>query len=130
MTATPQSPTTPAGKKSKATKKKKAAKPINLCALQMWVLTTNLKKHHVVAIAHEKKWVVSNVDTITSDVANELSSNHQWSHKGPFGKRIVPGNPESLAMFRHPLVYDPISGMHVVASDVCDESREPALHDG
>ncbi|KAL3784514.1 hypothetical protein ACHAW5_005277 [Stephanodiscus triporus] len=26
----------------------------------------------------------------------------------------------ALAMFRHPLVYDPMSGAHVVANDVCD----------
>ncbi len=24
-------------------------------------------------------------------------------------------------MFRHPLVYDPISGTHIVANDVCDD---------
>jgi hypothetical protein len=71
-----------------------------------------------------KKWVVGNVDTITGDVANEPSSNHQWSHKRPFGKRIAPGNPESLAMFRHPLVYNPISGVHVVANNVCDDGPD------
>jgi hypothetical protein len=123
-TGTPQLPTAPAGKKSKATKKKKAAKPIDLRALPMWVLTTNLKKHCVMAIAHEQKWVIGNADTITGDVANEPSSNHQWSHKGLFGGRIAPGNPESLAMFRHPLVYDPISGAHVMANNVCDEGPD------
>ncbi len=66
----------PAGKKSKATKKKKAAKPVNLRALPMWVLTTDLKKHRNVAIAHEKKWVIGNADTITGDIANEPSSKH------------------------------------------------------
>ncbi len=97
-TVTPQLPTALAGKKSKVTKKKKAAKPVNLCALPMWVSTTNLKKHRVVAIAHKQKWVVGNADMITGDIANELSSNHQWSHKGPFGKRIMPGNPEYMDM--------------------------------
>mmetsp|Transcript_6317 Transcript_6317/g.15713 ORF Transcript_6317/g.15713 Transcript_6317/m.15713 type:complete len:627 (+) Transcript_6317:88-1968(+) len=29
----------------------------------------------------------------------------------------------ALAMFRHPLVYDPMSGAHAVANDVCDESE-------
>ncbi len=123
LTATLQLPTAPAGKKSKATKKKKAAKPINLRASPMWVLMTNLKKHCVVAIAHEQKLLVGK-DTITSDVADEPLSNHQWSHKGPFGERITPGNPESLAMFRHPLVYDPISGAHVVANNVCDDGPD------
>jgi hypothetical protein len=123
LTATPQLPTAPAGKKSKATKKKKAAKPVNLCASPMWVLTTDLKKHRVVAIAHEQKWVVGNADTITGDVANEPSSNHQWSYKRPFGERIA-GNPESLAMSRHLSVYDPISGAHVVANNVCDDGPD------
>jgi hypothetical protein len=123
-TATPQSPTAPSGKKSKATKKKKTAKPVNLCASPMWVLTTNLKKHRIVAIAHEQKWIVGNADTITGDVADEPLSNHQWSHIGPFGERIVPGNPESLAMFRHPWVYDPISSAHVVANDMCDDGPD------
>ncbi len=95
---TPQLPTPPARKKSKATKKKKATKPVDLRASPMWVSTTNLKKHCIVAIAHEQKWVVGNTDTITGDVANEPSSNHQWSHKGLFGKRIVPGNPEYMDM--------------------------------
>ncbi len=53
-TATPQLPTGPAGKKSKATKKKKAAKPVDLCTLPMWVLTTNLKKHCIMAIAYKQ----------------------------------------------------------------------------
>jgi hypothetical protein len=88
-TATPQSPTAPVGKKSKATKKKKASKPINLRASPMWVLMTNLKKHRVVAIAHKQKWVVGNADMITGEVANEPSSSHQWSHKGPFGDRAI-----------------------------------------
>ncbi len=98
----------------------------------MWVSTTDLKKHRIVAIAHEQKWVLGNADTITGDVADEPSSNHQRSHKGPFGERIAPGNPESLAMFRHPLVYDPISGAHVVANDVCDDGPDddgaPSFH--
>jgi hypothetical protein len=91
-TATPQS------KKSKATKKKKAAKPVDLRASPMWVSMTDLKKHRVVAIAHEQKWVVGNADTITGDFTDEPSSNHQWSHKGPFGERIAPGNPEYMDM--------------------------------
>lgn len=34
----------------------------------------------------------------------------------------------AIAMFRHPLVYDPILGEHVVANDVCDDnSLSPAL---
>jgi hypothetical protein len=41
-----------------------------------------------------KKRVASNVATITGGVANEPTWNYQWSHKGPFGKRIAPGNPE------------------------------------
>ncbi len=93
LTAKPP-PTAPAAKKSKTTKKKKTAEPVDLLAMPMWVLTINTKKHHVVAIAHEQKMVASNVATITGDVANEPTLNYQWSHKGPFGKRIVPGNPE------------------------------------
>ncbi len=27
-------------------------------------------------------------------------------------------------MFRHPLVYDPISGAHVVANGVCDDGSD------
>merc|ERR1712194_352627 len=27
----------------------------------------------------------------------------------------------AIAMFRHPLVYDPMLGMHAVANDVCDD---------
>jgi hypothetical protein len=100
LTATPQLPTALARKKSKATKNKKAAKLVNFRALPMWVSTTNLKKHYVVAIAHEQKWVVGNMDTITGDVIDEPSSNHQCSYKGPFGKRIAPGNPEYMDMSR------------------------------
>ena len=57
----------------------------------MWVSTNNTKKHRIVAIVQEQKWVSGNAATITGNVAGEPSSNHQWSHKGPFGKRVMPG---------------------------------------
>ena len=84
----------PPQKRSKTIKKKKAAEPINLCTTLMWVSTNNTKKHRIVAIAHKQKWVASNAATITGNIPNEPTSNYQWSHKGPFGKRIAPGNPE------------------------------------
>ena len=31
---------------------------------------------------------------ITGDIASKPTSNYQWSHKGPLGERIPPGNPE------------------------------------
>ena len=86
-------PTTPATKKSKTTKKKKASKPVDLSVMPMWVSMNDMKKHCIVAITHEQKWVAGDAATITGDIANEPTSNHQWSHKGPFGKRIAPGNP-------------------------------------
>ncbi len=64
----------------------------------MWVLTTNLKKHHVMAITHKPKLVAGNAGTITGNVADEPFSNHQWYQKGLFGKRIAPGIPEYMDM--------------------------------
>ncbi len=105
-TTTSPPPTAPAIKKSMTTKKKKAAEPVDLCTTPMWVSTNDTKKHHVVAIAHEQKCVAGNATTITGDIANEPTSNYQWSHKGPFGKRIALGNLEygnmsSLQAFLH-----------------------------
>jgi hypothetical protein len=95
LTKTPPLPTAPTAKKSKATtKKKKATKPVDLRTTPMWVSMTNVKKHHVVTIAHKQKWVAGKTGTITGNITNEPSSNHQWSHKGLFGERITPGNPE------------------------------------
>ena len=36
----------------------------------------------------------SYVATITGDVDDKPTSNHQWYHKGTFGKMIIPGNLE------------------------------------
>ncbi len=92
-------PTTPAAKKSKpATKKKKASESVDLCKNPVWVTSTDGKRHRVVAIAHEQKWVAGIAATITGDVADEHASIHQWCHKDPFGERIAPGDPEHANM--------------------------------
>jgi hypothetical protein len=52
--------------KGKTASKKKATKPIALCATQMWVKTTDGASHPVVAIAHRQKWVVGMVMSPTS----------------------------------------------------------------
>jgi hypothetical protein len=96
LTATPPPSTAPATKKGKLPGKKKSAKPIDLWTLRMWVLTTNLKKHCFVVIAHKQKWVASNAGTITGNVSNKPLSNCQWYQKGPFGKRSAPGIPEYM----------------------------------
>jgi hypothetical protein len=94
-TATPLPTATPAAKKSKATKKKnKASVSVDLREHPVWVVPTDGKKHRVVAIAHEQKWVAGVPAAITGDVADEHTSIHQWCHKDPFGERIAPGNPE------------------------------------
>ena len=72
----PPPPTIPTAKKSKTTKKKKAAEPVDLCTMPMWVSTNDRKKHPVVAIALEKKWVAGNAATITGNVANEPTLNY------------------------------------------------------
>ena len=64
----------------------------------MWVVQTDGKRHRVVAIAHERKWVAGVAEAITGDIAKEHASIHQWCHKDPFGKRIGPGNPEYSIM--------------------------------
>ena len=93
-TVTPPLPAAPAAKKSKATKtKKKASKTVDLCEHPVWVVPTDGKKHRVVAIAHEQKWVTGIAAMITGDIANEHTSIHQWCHKDPFGERIALGNP-------------------------------------
>jgi hypothetical protein len=75
-------------KKGKTTGKKKAAKPVDLCATPMWTKTNDGTSHHIVAIAHGQKWVVGNVATINGDITDEPSSSHQWYQKGPSGKRL------------------------------------------
>jgi hypothetical protein len=50
------------------------------------------------AIAHEQKWVSSNAGTITGNVADKPSSDHQWYQEGLSGKRIMPGIPEYMGM--------------------------------
>jgi hypothetical protein len=105
-TATPTPSTAPTTKKGKTTGKKKSAKPINLRASPMWALMTNLAKHCVRAIAHEKKWVAGNAETITGNVTDEPTSGRQWYQKGLSGERIAPGNPDfadtsPLAAFVH-----------------------------
>jgi hypothetical protein len=87
-------------------KNKKSAKPIDLRTSPMWVSTTDLSMHRVVAIAHEQKWVAGNTETITGNVADEPTSDRQWYQKGPSGERIAPGNPNfadmsPLAAFVH-----------------------------
>ena len=105
-TAMPMPSTAPTTKKGKTTGKKKSAKPINLRASPMWALMTNLAKHCVRAIAHEKKWVAGNAETITGNVADEPTSGRQWYQKGLSGERIALGNPDfadmsPLAAFVH-----------------------------
>ncbi len=57
-TAMPRPSSAPTTKKGKTTGKKKAAKPVNLCAMPMWAKTTDNTSHRIVAIAHGQKWVV------------------------------------------------------------------------
>jgi hypothetical protein len=64
----------------------------------MWANITDGASHHVVAITHGQKWVVSNVATINGDIANKPLSSCQWHQKGPSGKRIVLGNPDFADM--------------------------------
>jgi hypothetical protein len=102
-TATSTPSTAPTTKKGKTTGKKESAEPIDLRTSPMWVSTTDLAKHRVVAIAHEQKWVAGNAETITGNVADEPTSDRQWYQKG---ERIVPGNPNfadmsPLAAFVH-----------------------------
>jgi hypothetical protein len=98
LTAMPPLSTAPAMNKGKLTGKKKSTKSINLWTLLMWVSTTNLKKHCVVAIAHKQKCVAGIAGTITGNVPDEPLSNHQFYQKGPLGKRIAPGIPEYMDM--------------------------------
>jgi hypothetical protein len=97
-TATSTPSTAPTTKKGKTTGKKKSAEPIDLRMSPMWVSTTDLAKHRVVAIAHEQKWVVDNAETITGNVADEPMSDRQWYQKGPSGERIAPGKPNFAGM--------------------------------
>jgi len=98
-TVTPPPHTAPATKKSKATKKKKkASKTVDLREHPVWAVPTDDKKHRVVPIAHEQKWVAGFAATITGDVTDEHTSIHQWFHKDQFGERIAPGNPEHSIM--------------------------------
>jgi hypothetical protein len=96
-TATSTPSTIPTTKKGKTTGKKKSAEPIDLRTSPMWVSTTDLAKHRVVAIAHEQKWVAGNAETITGNVDNK-TSDCQWFQEGPSGERIAPGNPNFLDM--------------------------------
>jgi hypothetical protein len=90
------SPTT---KKGKTTGKKKAAKPIGLCAALLWVKTrTNVASRCIMAITHGQKWVVGNAATINGDINNKPLSGHQWYQKGPSSKGFVPGNPDFAGM--------------------------------
>jgi len=58
--ATSMPSTTPTTKKGKTTdKNEKSSKPIDLRMSPMWVSTTDLSMHRVVAIAHEQKWVAA-----------------------------------------------------------------------
>ena len=104
---TPHLTTAPTAKKGKTTgKNKKSAEPIDLRMSPMWVLTTDLAKHRVRAIAHDKKWVAGNAETITGNVADEPTSVRQWYQKGLSGERIIPGNSDfadmsPLAAFVH-----------------------------
>ena len=80
------------------TKKKKASKTVNLRENPVWVVPTDGKRHRVVAIAHEQKWVAGVAAMITGNVTDEHTSIHQWCHKDPFSKRIAPGNLEHSIM--------------------------------
>jgi hypothetical protein len=64
----------------------------------MWASTTDLAKYHIRAIAHQQKWVTGNAKTIIGNVANKPMPGCQWYQKGPFGKRIAPGNPDFAEM--------------------------------
>jgi hypothetical protein len=104
---TPHLTTAPTAKKGKTTgKNKKSAEPIDLRMSPMWVSTTELSMHRVVAIAHEQKWVAGNAEKITGNVADEPTSDRQWYQKGQSGERVAPGNPNfadmsPLAAFVH-----------------------------
>jgi len=64
----------------------------------MWASTTDLAKHHIRAIAYQQKWVTGNAETIIGNVANKPMPGCQWYQRGPFGKRIAPGNPDFAEM--------------------------------
>jgi len=82
-TATSTPSTAPTARKGKMTgKNKKSSEPVDLRTSPMWVSTTDLSMHCVVSIAHEQKWVAGNVETITGNVADEPTSDHQWYQKG------------------------------------------------
>jgi hypothetical protein len=96
LTAMSTPSTAPTSKKGKTTgKNTKSAKPIDLRTSPMWVSTTDLSMHRVVAIAHEQKWVAGNAEMITGSVTDEPTSDRQWYQKGPSDERIAPGTPTS-----------------------------------
>ena len=64
----------------------------------MWVSTTDLSMHRIVAIAHEQKWVACKAERITGNVADKPTSVRQWYQKGPSGERIAPENPAFIHM--------------------------------
>jgi hypothetical protein len=102
------------------------------------VVPTNGKKHRAVAIAHEQKRVTGVAAAITSDVAHERTSIHQWCHKDPFGERIAPCNPEygimlPLQAFLHMMLPAQLTLMlkltneRLVSSEKQDMTRQELL---
>jgi hypothetical protein len=75
-------------------KSRRTAKPVNLRATPLYSVTTDTTRHCIVAIAHERRWVNGNAETIMGDVASKPSSNRPWSQTGPIGEKIGPGNPD------------------------------------
>jgi hypothetical protein len=56
-------------------KSRRTAKPVNLHVTPLYSITTDTTRHRIVAIAHERRWVNGNAETITGDVASKPSSN-------------------------------------------------------
>ncbi len=70
-TVMPMPSAAPSTRMGKTTGKKKATKPVNLCATPMWANATNGACHCIVAIAHGQKWVVGNATPINGNIANK-----------------------------------------------------------
>jgi hypothetical protein len=95
----------------------------------MWAKTTNGTSHCIVAIANRQKWVVGNAVTNNGNVANEPSCGHQWYQKGPFGKRIAPGNSDfaDMSWGRTRLMTTRVEGNKVGEGQLTKNNNQPSM---